>query len=114
MVSWVIIPSMMLPAGNPRQNHASAVPYRGRMEIRRHFTDHPAAVGENYFEHMRVASGFARTLAKATVACTIHAIVPSMCERTASTAIRELNDRMTAGARGALVPDSGATLVSTS
>ncbi len=74
------------------------------MEIQRHFTEHPAAVGESYLEHMRVASGFARTLAKATVACTIHAIVPSLCERTASTAIRELNERMTAGARAHLVP----------
>ena len=46
---------------------------------------------------------FARTLARATVACTVHAVVPSLCERTASTAIRELNDRMTAGARGRLV-----------
>ena len=69
------------------------------MEMRRHFIDHPAAVGETYFEHMRAASGFVRTLAKATAACAVHAVVPSMCERTASTAIRELNDRMTAGAR---------------
>ena len=38
------------------------------MELRRHFTDHPATVGESYLEHMKVASGFARTLAKATVA----------------------------------------------
>lgn len=70
------------------------------MELRRHFTEHPASVGETYFEHMKVASGFARTLAKATVACTVHAIVPSMCEKTASTAIKELHARMTAGARG--------------
>ena len=96
------------------------------MELRRHFTDHPATVGESYLEHMKVASGFARTLAKATVACTgtmactvqasgfartlakatvactVHAIVPSMCEKTASTAIKDLHARMTAGARGEL------------
>lgn len=70
------------------------------MDVRRHFTEHPASVGESYFEHMRMASGFARTLAKATVACTVHAIVPSMCEKTASTAIKDLHARMTAGARG--------------
>jgi hypothetical protein len=79
------------------------------MEMRRHFTDHPAKVGESYLEHMRVASGFARTLAKATVACAVHAVVPSMCERTASTAIRELNGRMTAGARADLAPVEPAT-----
>ena len=72
------------------------------MELRRHFTEHPAAVGETYLEHMKVASGFAKTLAKATVACTVHAIVPSMCEKTASTAIKDLHARMTAGARGEL------------
>lgn len=70
------------------------------MGMRRHFTEHPAAVGETYLEHMRAAAGFAWMLAKATTACTVHAVVPSMCECTASTAIRELNDRMTAGARG--------------
>lgn len=78
------------------------------MELRRHFTDHPAAVGETYLEHLRVASGFARTLAKATVACTVHAVVPSLCEKTASTAIKDLHARMTAGARGepaAAAPD---------
>ena len=70
------------------------------MAIRRHFTEHPASVGETYFEHFRMAAGFARTLAKATVACSAHALIPSMCERTASTAIRDLNARLTAGARG--------------
>ncbi len=78
------------------------------MELRRHFTEHPASVGESYFEHLRVASGFARTLAKATMACTIHAIVPSMCEKTASTAIKDLHARMTAGARGDL-PEADVT-----
>ena len=82
------------------KNRAAEGPYRDGMELRRHFTDHPATVGESYLEHMKVASGFARTLAKATVACTVHAIVPSMCEKTASTAIKDLHARMTAGARG--------------
>lgn len=93
------------------QNRAGRVPYRLDMEMRRHFIDHPAAVGETYFEHMRAASGFVRTLAKATAACAVHAVVPSMCERTASSAVRELNDRMTAGARGH-VGDAAKTLAS--
>ena len=82
------------------QNRATAVPYGLGMEMRRHFIDHPAAVGETYFEHLCAASGFVKTLAKATAACAVHAVVPSMCERTASTAIRDLNDRMSVGARG--------------
>ena len=78
------------------------------MDIRRHFTEHPAAVGETYLEHLRHASGFVRTLAKATAACTVHALVPSMCERTASTAICELHTRMTAGQRGDFVAEATA------
>mgnify|MGYP001818743062 CR=1 FL=1 len=78
------------------------------MELRRHFTDHPATVGESYLEHMKVASGFARTLAKATVACSVHAILPSMCEKTASTAIQDLHARMSAGARGDAAVDEAA------
>ena len=73
------------------------------MGIKTTFTAHPAAVGETYLEHMRHAGGFARSLAKAAVACTIHALVPSMCERTASTAICDLHTRMTAGARADFV-----------
>ncbi len=70
------------------------------MQLRRHFTEHPASVGETYVEHFRQAAGFARTLAKASAACALHALVPSLCERTASSAILELHDRMTSGARG--------------
>ncbi|MGI9623894.1 MAG: DUF6356 family protein [Acidimicrobiales bacterium] len=72
------------------------------MTLRRQFTEHPASVGETYMEHLKVAGGFARTLAKATVACSVHAVVPSMCERTASSAICDLYRRMNEGKRGEL------------
>ncbi len=81
------------------------------MSLRRHFTEHPASVGETYLEHFKVATGFARTLAKATVACSIHAVVPSMCERSASSAICDLHRRMTEGKRGeALAADPNVKL----
>lgn len=58
------------------------------------FTAHPAHVGETYFQHMCVALGFAGTLGLATTAALIHALVPALCEKTASTAIRKLHHRM--------------------
>lgn len=72
--------------------------------VRRHFTDHPAAVGETYAQHFRHAAGFTAALAKATVACAIHAVVPGLCERTASRAVCDLHERMLAGRRGELAP----------
>lgn len=69
------------------------------MEIRHHFTDHPASVGETYGEHFRVAAGFAGSLAVAAAAAAIHAVVPACCTKTASSRIVGLHDRMTTGAR---------------
>ncbi|USI73150.1 DUF6356 family protein [Sphingomonas morindae] len=62
--------------------------------IRRLFLEHPRAVGEGYFAHMGTALGFAGTLLGAGLACGVHALVPALCERTASRAIARLHDRM--------------------
>ena len=70
------------------------------MALIRHFTEHPASVGESYGEHFRVAAGFARDLVSAAAACAVHAVVPSLCTRTASGRIDDLHARMHAGARG--------------
>ena len=70
------------------------------MAMRRHFTEHPASVGESYTEHFRVAAHFARCLTKAAGAAAVHAVVPSMCKTTASECIRELYAEMNSGARG--------------
>ena len=72
------------------------------MGIRRYFTEHPASVGESYGEHFRVAVHFARELTAAAAACTVHAVVPSLCTTSASTRIRRLHDQMTSGARAVL------------
>lgn len=69
------------------------------MQIREHFTDHPASVGETYGEHFRVAAGFAASLGVAAVAAAVHAVIPSWCTRTASARIAALHEQMTSGAR---------------
>ena len=69
------------------------------MEIKRHFTEHPASVGETYGEHFQVAAGFAGSLAIAAVAAAVHAVVPSRCSKTASRRIIAMHDRITSGAR---------------
>ena len=71
------------------------------MAIRKFFTDHPASVGETYGEHFRVAAGFAGTLAVAAAAAAVHAVVPALCQTTASRRIREMNSRLGVGARAA-------------
>lgn len=61
------------------------------------FTAHPASVDETYLQHMATALTFAGTLALAAGAALVHAIVPALCEHTASRAISRLHARM--GAR---------------
>jgi Family of unknown function (DUF6356) len=58
------------------------------------FTDHPHEVGETYLEHQRRALGFGLQLVAGGVACLVHALVPALCQRTASRTIARLNDRM--------------------
>lgn len=59
------------------------------------FLDHPATVNESYFQHMRFAFGFAFWLAVAACAALIHAVIPALCETTASRILRRLHDRIT-------------------
>ncbi|MFO6466018.1 DUF6356 family protein [Jannaschia sp. KMU-145] len=60
----------------------------------RAFHDHPASVDETYFGHMRFAFGFAGTLFLAGAAALIHAIIPPLCETTASRLIRRMHARI--------------------
>lgn len=52
--------------------------------------DHPASVDEGYFEHMSFASKFAFGLFIAGGAAIVHAVIPCLCEKTASNKIKEL------------------------
>jgi hypothetical protein len=67
------------------------------MEIRmfrRLFLTHPASVGETYFEHLRVALGFALAMLGGGLACAVHAVVPALFTRTGSRTIEVLHRRM--------------------
>lgn len=58
------------------------------------FLDHPATVNESYFGHMRFAFGFAFWLGVAAMAASVHAIVPALCETTASRILKRLHARI--------------------
>jgi hypothetical protein len=62
--------------------------------MKRLFADHPASVEESYFEHMRFAAWFASQLWLAGGAALVHAIVPGLCQKTASTIITRLHNRI--------------------
>ena len=58
------------------------------------FLDHPAKVDETYLQHARVAGYFAFWLGVASLAAMVHAVVPALCESTASRIVKRLHDRM--------------------
>lgn len=58
------------------------------------FLDHPATVNETYLGHMRFALGFAFWLTVAALAALLHALVPALCETTASRILKRLHARM--------------------
>jgi len=64
------------------------------MTILSAFTDHPASVGESYFEHMGVASRFSANLLLAGLACMVHAVLPFAFVKTGSKMINGLYSDM--------------------
>ena len=64
------------------------------MNLRSLFTEHPASVGETYFQHLGSAAGFAGTMFLGGMACLLHAIFPFAFQRTGSTFITQLHERM--------------------
>lgn len=59
------------------------------------FTAHPEAVGENYGEHFGVALRYSGRLFAAGGAALVHAFLPFLCEKTASTAVKAMYADMT-------------------
>lgn len=57
------------------------------------FTEHPQSVDETYLQHMAFASKYAFTLFCAACAALVHAFLPFLFEKTASTIVRQLNER---------------------
>ena len=69
-------------------------PETSRSPLAALFLDHPAKVDETYLQHARVAGHFAFWLGVASLAAMVHAVVPALCETTASRIVRRLHDRM--------------------
>ena len=61
--------------------------------IARLFAEHPGSVGESYVEHLRFAAGFSGRLALAAGAALVHALLPFLFEKTASTIVADLYRR---------------------
>ena len=57
------------------------------------FLDHPRQVNETYFQHGKFAFSYAFKLLVASMAAIVHALVPSLFERTASTIVAELHQK---------------------
>lgn len=60
------------------------------------FHDHPAKVGESYFEHMGFAFRFGWRLIKAGGAAMVHGVIPAVHETTASSEVLAMNDDLRA------------------
>jgi len=69
------------------------------VSLRNIFTDHPASVGETYWQHLGAAWGFSWRMMVASLACLIHALLPFLFVKTGSTAIAALHDRMVVNRR---------------
>ena len=62
--------------------------------IRRLFLEHPASVGESYFEHASFAARFGWTMFIGSMACFVHAMIPALCQSTGSSTVLRLHDRL--------------------
>lgn len=70
--------------------------------IERLFIEHPRSVGENYAEHLQMAGSFGASMIVAGLACLVHALIPALFEKTGSSAITRLHDRMVLNRRRAI------------
>ena len=62
------------------------------MSILKAFIEHPASTGETYGQHCRRALRVSWTLAGASMAAVVHALVPGLFTTRASDTIFELHD----------------------
>lgn len=58
------------------------------------FLDHPGAVGETYARHFTFAMSFAGWFLLAAAAALVHALIPALCETTASRILKKLNRKI--------------------
>ena len=79
---------------SPRHIIPQAQHKMGHDMIRRAFTQHPASVGESYFEHFVHASGFGFRMILGGIACMLHGVLPFLFVKTGSKQIETLHGRM--------------------
>ncbi len=79
------------------------------MGLRRLFTEHPASVGETYFQHLCAATGFSIRMLAGAIACFIHALLPFTFQHTGSGFVAGLYDRMITNRRRRPLPASTPT-----
>jgi phosphate/sulfate permease len=58
------------------------------------FTEHPASVGETYFQHLETASSFGSRMIVAGMACMLHGVFPFLFVTTGSKTVKHLHERM--------------------
>jgi hypothetical protein len=63
------------------------------------FLEHPRALGETYWQHQRRALQFGTSMISGGLACLLHALIPAIFVRTASTTIARLHEQMHAARR---------------
>jgi hypothetical protein len=69
------------------------------MDLHRLFNEHPASIGETYWEHLLRASWFAGKMLLGACACFVHALLPFLFVKTGSTAITQLYAAMVTNRR---------------
>ena len=77
-----------------RRTVSSGCEYDQSMTVIDVFTEHPKTVGESWARHARFALSASGLLARAALAAAIHAVVPALCETTASRTVDELHARI--------------------
>ena len=58
------------------------------------FTNHPASIGESYFEHQLKALSFSVRLLVMSLAALLHAVIPALCKDTARLRIAALHEEL--------------------
>jgi|TARA_B100001094_G_scaffold325912_1_gene381123 hypothetical protein len=89
-------------AAKIRTKRAGGISYRDDMAVTNPFTRHPHSAGESYFQHMRVAVGFARQTIGAGMCALVHAIFPMFHQTAASERIQCLAACIESGDRDAI------------
>lgn len=62
--------------------------------IYRKFSEHPASIGETYWEHLIFAWNKGFCLLRLSLVCFLHGLFPFLFETTASDKLKEINSEM--------------------